>query len=476
MGAQDHDWCRRLEGSQADRVRGAVDRLDRANENGDITDEDHRLIHDLLEYEALVRKGGDGLSNNTLKNRAQCLQALSKRNDTPLTEHTAESIERMLADLKSGRHPDVKDSGIGVSNRQKALRVFYRRHDHLGVDPEDIDIDQDSGKDLRPEDLLYRDEVDAIFQQTRDLRDRAMFALMLATGQRKDAVRTLRMKHVEKEGRGMAIRLNDTEGATKGASGTVPLFWSKHYVRDWIDHHPYQDDPEAAVFPPAKGAVPEEDRRDFMTGGGSVSGVIRRMAERAGVKQEEKDRGVHPHLLRATAITRMAAKGVSEQQIKQVVGWSRDSSQFETYVALADDINNDRAREELGYATSGEETPTIGRPTLEECPECADPIPEGRDLCPNPGCGFDLSAPVEERPEPDTDGVAGPTISDPAKDAIAEGVAETFEELEPLVVETAAQAGADREEVERQVGGLLGDMVQQNIRESLDGLDTAADD
>jgi integrase/recombinase XerD len=394
-------WYNHLdEDSYRIRVIEAVKRLDRATAYGEITTEDHERIHELLEYEALVAKNGDGKANSTLKNRTQTLYLTAKRCETPLVDHTQESIERHLADLKSGRHPDVKQGGIGVSNYQKAYRVFYRRHDDLAITPEEIDIDNYEGRNLSPPDLLYRDDVDAILSQTRDLRDRALFALMLATGQRLDAVRTLRIKHVEADGRTMTVRLNDTEGALKGASGTVPLLWSKHYVRSWYDSHPFQDDPDAALFPPAKGAVAEEERQDPVNSD-AVTKAIGRMADRAGIEKR-----VYPHLLRASAITRMAAKGVSEQRIKQIAGWSRDSSQFSTYVALADDINNDAAREELGYATSDQDPPVIGRPTLEACPNtgCGDPIPEGRDVCPT--CGFDLSAPTDtEEPDPDADAV-----------------------------------------------------------------------
>lgn len=434
MASQDYEWCHQLSGSYADRVRGSVDRLDAAHERGEITDADHRLIHDLLQSEAMVEEK----ANTTLQNRTQSLYKTAERGETPLAQHDSESIQHLLDAFKSGQHDDVKDGGIGVSNYQSSLRVFYHYHDHLSVDPETIDIDRDYGKDLRPEDLLYRDEVDAILSQTRDLRDRALFALILATGQRNDAVRTLRMEHVETNNRTMTIRLNDTEGATKGASGSVPLLWSKHYVREWVDHHPYQDDDKAALFPPAKGAVPKGNRRDPINSDG-VTKAIRRMADRGSVEKERH--GTTPHLLRAAAITRMAAKGVSEQRIKQIVGWSRDSSMFDTYVALADDINNDRIREEMGYATSDDDPPVIGRPTLETCPNtgCGDPIPDGRDTCPT--CGFDLSAPADtEDPSPDTDTenpIAAAMLQaveehgeDEAGDLLADAVSEVTDALE----------------------------------------------
>lgn len=445
MAWQDHDWCRAVSGPQRDRVRATVDRLDRAHENGDITDEDHRRIHELLEWEAEVapaKDGTPGKSNNLLKNRGQTLYKTAQRADVPLVEHDAESAADLVGTFASGRHPDVKEGGLkDVSNYQKGLRVFYDYHDDLGVNKNKIEIQKTDGKDLQPEDLLFRDEVDAILSQNRDLKDRAMFALMLATGQRNDAVRTLRIKHVKAGGRTMEVRLNETEGALKGASGTVPLLWAKHYVREWYNHHPFRDDPEAALFPPSKGAVPEEDRRDTREQDATTA-AIKRMADRAGVEKPRYN--ITPHILRASAITRMAAKGVVEQRIKQIAGWARDSSQFDTYVALADDVNNDRAREELGYATSEADTPVIGRPTLETCPNdgCGDPIPEGRDVCPT--CGFDLSAPSDtETPDTDADAIAG-EVAGASFDQLTDAMTEA-------VVAAASEAAAAPEEQRRTI-------------------------
>jgi integrase len=474
MPPEQRDWLDTLSGSRADSVRAAVRRLDNAHENGEITDRDHERIHELLRWEAEVAPGKDGTpgkSNNTLKNHAQNLYKTAQRSDTPLVEHDAASVEELVGTFASGSHDNVKDGGLNdVSNYQKALRVFYDYHDDLGVNKEKIDIQKSGGKDLQPRDLLYRDEVDQILQQNRDLKDRAMFALMLATGQRNDAVRTLRVKHVAADGRTMEVRLNETEGALKGASGTVPLLWAKHYVRQWYEHHPFRDDPEAALFPPSKGSVAEEDRRDVRNED-STTKAIRRMADRAGV---EKDRyGITPHILRASAITRMAARGVSEQRIKQIAGWSRDSSQFGTYVALADNINNDRAREELGYATSDTEMAVIGRPTLETCPECTDPIPEGRDVCPT--CGFDLSAPADEpEPAPDADGVAGGldglTI-DRIADAMAHGMAESSRKIAAMPDEQR-EAIANADETGASLEQVLRPIAEEKLADAFDNTDS----
>ena len=198
------NWYDQLSGSYADRVREAANRLDRATDDGTVATDDRDRIHALAEYEAI----GEGKANTTMQNRIQALYLTAKRGDRPLAEHSAESLAGLLRSFQTGRHPDVKEGGIGTRNYEKALRVFYRFHDDLSVDPEEIELSENSSKDLQPEDILYRDEVDAMFSQTRDIRDRALFALLLATGQRNDAVRTLRMKHVDRGERTITINLN----------------------------------------------------------------------------------------------------------------------------------------------------------------------------------------------------------------------------------------------------------------------------
>lgn len=304
----------------------------------------------------------------------------------PLVDLDVPGIVDLLDALKNGAHDDVKAEGIGVSNQQKALRVFHRFHE-LGVDPADIDLDDEEGRNLRPDDLLFRRDVDGLLEGgLLNLRDRALFTLMLATGQRLDAVRTLRLEHVQMDGRTMDVMLNEEEGQLKGANGKKPLLWAKHYVRAWYEAHPYQRDDAAALFcplPGGRGTRGEDDPHRDPLAQGTIRGNLRRAAERACLQKD-----VYPHLIRVTAITRMVLEDLSEQKIKRLVGWSPDSSQFGTYVRLADELTNDSIRESLGLPTSEAGTPIIGRPSLERC-ACGEMLPDGRERCPS--CGEPLT-------------------------------------------------------------------------------------
>jgi integrase len=340
---------------------------------GGISEADRELIENYVEWI-------DGQkAETTVGNHAFHLRKFAYRSSVSLSDATLSDLNDTLDAMKGGTHPDVKDGGIGVGNYQATLRVFYRYHDHLGVEAEEIDIERSRGRDLTPDDLLYQDEVDDLLHACfENARDRAFIALALATGQRLDALRTLRLKHIERGANGtMNIRLNEQEGALKGASGSKPLLWSKQYVREWVENHPYKGQDEAALFCVLDNAVLRRDEVEPAEpmDDSAFRRILDNRAAKAGIQKK-----VYPHLLRHCAITRMSLEGLSEQQIKNIVGWSADSSQFATYVTLADELSNDSVRNQLGYPDSGNDV-IVGRPTLEECPNCGDRLPGGAERC-----------------------------------------------------------------------------------------------
>lgn len=365
-------------------------KLEESRDEGEITEEDYDAIEEFTEYDTGQNK------DSTVANHVHHLRMVAERGETPLTETDTNELTGLLEELSAGTHPDVKNEGVIVNNYISALRKFYRYHD-LGIEPESIEVEEDySGRDLSADDLLYRDEVDDLLAAANrhSVRDMAMIALTLATGQRIDAVRTLRLKHVHADGPVMEVSLNREEAALKGATGSKPLLWAKHYVRPWYESHPHKENEEAALFPAERlgNNLREEDakyRTEPLTDS-SFRQAIKKRAKDAGI---EKD--VYPHLLRHSAITRMAAQNLSEQQIKNIVGWSADSSQFETYVHLADEIATDSFRESLGLPTSESGPPVIGRPSLERCPSCNDQLPDGTERCPT--CNTPLTHEEAER-------------------------------------------------------------------------------
>lgn len=363
-----------------DRYESYKKKVEEAHADGEISDRDFRLIEEFREYDI-----GDN-SPSTVANHIHHLHLTTKRSDKPLAEMDADDLNSLLSEFRTGVHPDVEDSGLVVKNYQSALRKFYRFHDDLGVDDErDIDAEDPEydGRDLTPEDVLYKEDVDKLFAATRrrSIRDLAVLAVMLSTGLRADAVRTLRLRHVETDGPAMEITLNEEGGDLKGASGSRALLWGKHYLRPWYEDHPHSGDPGAPLFPAKKRGQRHHTDHPEWTKKPIAYSTLRKM-----VNNRADDAGLedlYPHKFRYSALTRMAADpDLSQQQIKQIAGWSRDSSQFDKYVQLADQIATDSVREAKGVPTSDSGTPVVGRPSLDRCPQCNDQLREGAERCP----------------------------------------------------------------------------------------------
>lgn len=307
-------------------VQNAVESLKDSHSNGDISDDDYVAIKDLIDNERGKVKA-DKLKAYTVRNHCRTLRLWAVRHPSNLTDPDMDAISDTLTAFRIGDHPDVKDEGIGVTNYQTALRVFYKYHDDLGINPSEHDEEDDvlkcdpiKGRNLTPDDLLYQQEIDDLLGacQRNNIRDMAFAATVLATCQRLDAVRTLRLKHIEDNGGTMDLELNEQDGQLKGTDGTRPALWAKHYLRPWYEHHPHKGNPEAALFCPTEGNNRVRGAGKDPTepiSGEALRSTLKRRAKEAGI-----EKNVYPHLLRHCGITRLAAEGLSEQQIKDIAG------------------------------------------------------------------------------------------------------------------------------------------------------------
>lgn len=373
----------------------------------EIPEKDKMAILELVDFAE-----AQGKAISTRHQYVNNLRVVSRRAEKSLLEMTKEDLLELMVSMANGTHPDVKDDGVNLQSYQIGLRNFvkvhdvpygpcptegeegYNQHPLTISDKEGIGISEKPGRDLSAEDMLYREEVDALLDACgMDVRYKALITFGLATGQRIDVIRTLRVGDIEWFGHAAEVEVNEEEAATKGKDGSVPLLWSKHYMKEWLEVHPcknWDNFEDCAVFTPdprlkchggSKGEVGEPLEAS------TIRHRLRTLAERADF---EKD--LYPHLLRHTAISRLCAQGVAEQDIKQLVGWSKDSSQFSTYAHVANELSNNSMRRQLGLPVSEEtDMPVLGMPTLLECPGCGDQLPDDVTRCENENCGQPLT-------------------------------------------------------------------------------------
>lgn len=322
--------------------------------------------------------------------------------DVDLLDTSNQELKELLQKYKDGTHPRVKDDGLTNGTLRLyslALRKFYKVHDDVGIDPDNLPIPTQEETSVDPDDMLTRDEIQELRSAARNNRDLALFDFLIYTGQRASATRTLKIKHLKLKDE--QFRLNEEEEGLKGADENGKwrdLLLSAASIRQWLQTgHPDPENPEAYVFTPlpsfANGGPFKEDRgltdeqvATTQMGQSSVYEALKRMKQRTDV-----DKPLNPHALRHNFVTIALRRGVPESAIKHQLGHAPDSRVMEsTYAHLKDSDHIREARKAFDLETDDVEselTPPV-------CPRCGDNPPANAKLC--PWCGLEFTPDAKE--------------------------------------------------------------------------------
>jgi integrase len=289
---------------------------------------------------------------------------MASRVDTPLTETTVNTLNTLTQSFSEGTHPDVKDSGLSKNTLiqlQSALRKFYRYHDDLEVDDQEIVIFRRPTTSVDDRDMFSREEIEAMRDEIDNPRDRCLFELFVNTGQRVRAIQTLRIKDVDVENG--VFYLNTDENGLKGADKNGqkrPLLGAKRAVHDWLQFHPTGDPDDFLITALASSNVMPKGKKLHQT---TINKILKDIADEAGVNKE-----VHAHQFRHFFVT--VAKrdyGLDNDTIKHLIGHAADSKIMETtYAHLTDDDYIQNA--EVGAGIREPEEPETLTPDI--CPTC----------------------------------------------------------------------------------------------------------
>ncbi|WP_206022069.1 site-specific integrase [Salarchaeum sp. JOR-1] len=292
-----------------------------------------------------------------------------------LTTATVDDLKQDIQAMHDGRHPTVKDSGIQKStlrSYQAALRKFYGYHDYA-VDPSDIPMFDQKDSHVNPGDMLTKEEIHEAREACGGPRDKLIFQLLLYTGQRREALRTLRLKDVNpQEG---TYRLNPNVDGLKGASdrnGTRPLLGAKAAVQNWLEYHPDTSDPENYLIT-AKPGYSAVDPSEPVSGE-----TIRQVMSRI-KKNTDIEKPMHPHAMRHNFVT-IAARDydLPHDTIKYLIGHAADSQVMETtYSHLSGDDHVQRAEEAWGIREPENDSPL----TPDVCDVCGNSLAPDAKAC-----------------------------------------------------------------------------------------------
>ena len=201
------------------------------------------------------------------------------------------------------------------------------------------------------EQLLTKEEVEAMLTKCQNSRDRALIAMLYEGGFRISELGRMRWNQIKFTDWNATVNVSGKTG--KGRF--IPLVMSRAYISQWRNDYPLDPHSDAFVF------LTETERKPLQYRG--VAKQLSKIAKRAGISKH-----ITPHIFRHSRITHLIQQGVQESIIKKMMWGNITTKQFQTYAHLTDeDIENEIAQKH-GIITKENKKEKVLEPR--QCPRC----------------------------------------------------------------------------------------------------------
>jgi integrase len=379
-----------------ERYQTALQKLREATEAGDVEVQDQEAITEMCQgydKQNLLSQPPDDDSTKapeTLKTYAQRLLTITKRLDSSLIEADADSINHLMQSMFDGSHAEVTDDGLSqntISSYQATTRKFFEFHG-LDVDPNDVTLLAPQKTSIDPDDMLTREEITELRGAFKRSRNRALFEMLLYTGQRQTALRTLRIQDINLDD--ATYRYNEDADGLKGAERNGkkrPLLASVGAIRDWLQYHPASDDPDAILLCALNGHGDPADGYEAI-GHDAVNNVLKRAKARTTVDKPLTSKALRHNF----ATTAKREYGLDDSTIKYLLGHSPDSQVMETTYAHLSDEDHIKAAEIGAGLRDPEPEDSVFTPSI--CPVCKEPLDGYERACPR--CGTAITPDAQQ--------------------------------------------------------------------------------
>jgi|Deesub1362B_J571_1020462.scaffolds.fasta_scaffold00148_95 integrase/ribosomal protein L40E len=323
-----------------------------------IPEENKRLI-EKFQRELVI----EGIKTPKLVRYSKTLRTVCERwKNKPFSKWTVEDVKDVLYSIETDGY-EVKEKVNGkivrvkrkykthsINEFKKGLRKFFRWY--KGETWEGLKPLRGEKKEDRKPDVLSEDEILKMIEARDHPRDKAIIAVGYEAGLRIGELANLQIKHITWNTNGAKIKVHGKTGER-----VIPIVMAAPYLRRWVDHHPFKDDPEAFVF---IGLGTKNHGKPMVYQ--AFRKVIRQAATKAKIKKK-----VYPHILRHSRAT-ILANFLTEAQMNIFFGWVQGSDMPAIYVHLSGrDIDN-AINKVYGIETEEEKKETKLKP--QKCPRC----------------------------------------------------------------------------------------------------------
>ncbi len=300
--------------------RVAANITDRIDSNPRILQANKKHLADLIIF--LQAKGAKPQTiNKYVYHYEKILDALGPNKD--LLKASREDLEHVVAKANTLNLAAEEKRKIKVT-----IKALFKHF--LGEDlyyPKQVAWIKTSGakNKMLPEDLLSEAEVLKLIAAAKDLRDKAIIALLFDTGMRIGELSSLRIKDIEIGDTISHVMANGKTGMRR-----IPITFSVPYLSQYLN-----------IMPNAKPSdnlwktIGRWENTQKTVSSDGIRQMLKRLAKNTGI-----DKRIYPHLFRHSRASYYANK-LTEQQLKAYFGWTGDSKMAATYVHLSGrDIDN----------------------------------------------------------------------------------------------------------------------------------------
>jgi len=332
--------------------------------NSDIPESTKKTI---LEFKtSLVVKGLSAARvEHYLFHISRLLQFIPKE----FTALTDDDVARVLEGIEGNQ----RWSGRYKHDLKIAFRTFLRWLNENGICSVDTSRIKSrfGSKRILPEEILTEEEIKKLAEKADNLRDRAFVLLLYESGCRIGELLGLKVKHIQASEHGFALTVNGKTGSRR-----VLILSSSPALANWLNIHPYRENPEAYVWL----GLSNRNKNELLEYPGVLM-LLKELARRAGIKKR-----VNPHSFRHARATHLA-NFLTEAQMKQYFGWVQGSEMASIYVHLSGrDVDNallklngistaeDRQKEEVLKTVSCPRCQQRNSPVSKFCSRCGSPL------------------------------------------------------------------------------------------------------
>ena len=304
---------------------------------------------------------GEGLKLGSIQNLLFNMKFIGENVDKKLDAIDEQDIMSLLKKIETKKWADSTKYNVKIT-----LKKFcgFIEQEELS---KKIKIKNSKNRKL-PDELLTKEEIEKMISVASHPRDKALIAALYETGCRISELLLMQVKHITFDDHGAVLILADGKTGMR----RVRVVYASSFLRQWMDSHPINDR-DAPLW-----ITLDKNRTNLKYN--SVRKMIWRAAEKA-----EINKRVHPHLFRHSRATHLT-EHMTEQQMKQYLGWVADSKMAAIYVHISGRDMDDAVLKMYGLQ---KEEDLIDPMKPGQCPRCHELNPPNARYCFK--CGLMLS-------------------------------------------------------------------------------------